>query len=193
MKTVKVLSSYAACWMASLSLAVGLLLVSNAAIAQSSDSAQQDMWNPAWMQRDRWSQEEMSAGMRQRMARHWAFMHEGVPAAYAGARNPFAPDPGIVAEGRELYQANCAVCHGPQGMGDGDTARALNPSPALLAYMIQVPITVDEYMLWAVSEGGAGFDTAMPAFRDSLTRDEIWKIVTFMRMGFPLDDGSKGN
>ena len=27
-------------------------------------------------------------------------------------------DPGLVARGRELYQTNCAVCHGAEGRGD---------------------------------------------------------------------------
>ena len=72
-------------------------------------------------------------------------------------------------------------------MGDGEAASSLNPSPALLAYMIQMPMSVDEYMLWSISDGGAAFGTKMPAFKDVLTRDEIWKIVTYMRAGFPVE------
>jgi mono/diheme cytochrome c family protein len=40
-------------------------------------------------------------------------------------------------------------------------------------------------MLWSISDGGAAFGSAMPAFKDVLSRDEIWKIVTYMRAGFP--------
>ncbi|MAT64611.1 MAG: hypothetical protein CMN57_03085 [Gammaproteobacteria bacterium] len=71
-------------------------------------------------------------------------------------------------------------------MGDGEVANSLNPSPALLAYMIQMPMSVDAYMLWSISDGGAAFGTAMPAFKDILTQDEIWKIVSYMRAGFPV-------
>jgi len=71
-------------------------------------------------------------------------------------------------------------------MGDGEVANSLNPSPALLAYMIQMPMSVDEYMLWSISDGGAAFGTAMPAFKDVLNQNEIWKIVTYMRAGFPV-------
>lgn len=63
--------------------------------------------------------------------------------------------------------------------------RSLLPSPALLAYMIQRPIAVDEYLLWSISEGGKQFDTAMPAFKGTLSREEIWKVIAFMRAGFP--------
>ena len=73
-------------------------------------------------------------------------------------------------------------------MGDGEAAKALDPSPALLAYMIQMPMSVDSYMLWSISEGGEAFGTAMPAFKEVLTKDEIWKIVTYMRAGFPIED-----
>jgi mono/diheme cytochrome c family protein len=51
--------------------------------------------------------------------------------------------------------------------------------------MIQRPISVDEYLLWSISEGGKDFDTRMPAFRITLSRDDIWKIVAYMRAGFP--------
>jgi mono/diheme cytochrome c family protein len=30
----------------------------------------------------------------------------------------------------------------------------------------------------------------MPAFEGSLTRDQIWQIITYMRSGFPPLDGS---
>lgn len=135
-----------------------------------------------------WGPGQMGPGMSQRMARHWTFMHRGIPAEYIGARNPLSPDTKTITEGRALYQENCASCHGTSGMGDGEAANSLNPSPALLAHMIQMPMAVDEYMLWSIAEGGAAFATAMPAFKDVLTRDEVWKIVTYMRAGFPLGE-----
>ena len=139
------------------------------------------------MQRDMWGPGQMGPGMQQRMARHWTFMHQGISVVYRGARNPLSPDAKTISEGQTLYQDNCASCHGPTGMGDGEVAKSLNPSPALLAYMIQMPMAVDEYMLWSVSDGGEAFGTAMPAFKDVLTNDEIWKIVTYMWAGFPAE------
>jgi mono/diheme cytochrome c family protein len=40
-------------------------------------------------------------------------------------------------------------------------------------------------MVWTISEGGALFGTDMPAFKNTLSRDDIWRIVTYMRAGFP--------
>ena len=67
----------------------------------------------------------------------------------------------------------------------GDAPRSLLPSPALLAFMIQRPIAVDEYLLWSIAEGGKQFDTEMPAFKATLKREDIWKIIAYMRAGFP--------
>ena len=51
--------------------------------------------------------------------------------------------------------------------------------------MIQRPIAVDEYLLWSIAEGGKQFETEMPAFKEILSRDDIWKIIAYMRTGFP--------
>ncbi len=118
-------------------------------------------------------------------------MHEGLPKAYQGAVSAIAPTKENVETGGRLYAQHCASCHGKAGMGDGEAAKGLSPSPALLAHMIERPVSVDEYLLWTVSEGGERFGTAMPAFKDVLAKDEIWKIVAYMRKGFP--GTSKGN
>ena len=68
-------------------------------------------------------------------------------------------------------------------MGNGDMGKALSPSPALLAYMIRRPIAVDEYLFWSISEGGKQFGTHMPAFKAKLSREEVWKIIAYMRPG----------
>jgi mono/diheme cytochrome c family protein len=170
-------------------LAVGVILDPVHVAAQAGEKTtqppNQDMWNPFWMQRDMWSHRHMGPGMQQRMQRHWTFMHFGTPPDYRGARNTLPSDAKTIGEGRTLYQANCASCHGPRGAGDGDQAKALNPSPALLAYLIQTPMAVDEYMLWTISEGGQAFGTGMPVFMGTLARDDIWKVITYMRAGFP--------
>jgi len=144
-----------------------------------------DRWDPDWTGRDRWEPDMIDPAHRQRMGRHRTFMNVGVPSKYRGQLNPLATTRSVVKEGSMLYQQQCAVCHGAEGMGDGEAANSLNPSPALLAYMVQRPQSVDEYLMWTVSEGGKAFGTPMPAFKDMLSEEDIWKIVTFMRAGFP--------
>ncbi len=171
-----------------------LLVVAGAVLAAAPESkpaptsAYPDMWSPDWLLRDWWSLDPLEPSRQKRMARHRHFMEHGVPDPYRGERNPYAISPEIVREGRMLYTANCKDCHGQVGMGDGEMALAVNPSPALLAFMIQTPLGVDEYLMWSISEGGALFGSDMPSFKDRLSIAEIWKIITYMRAGFPRSE-----
>jgi mono/diheme cytochrome c family protein len=144
-----------------------------------------DYWQPLWMQRELWGPGNMPPGMRARLLRHSTYVHYGVQKDYQGAKSTVGTNKEAIAAGGRLYAEKCASCHGKEGLGDGQAPRSLLPSPALLAFMIQRPISVDEYLLWSIAEGGKQFDTEMPAFKDALARDDIWKIIAYMRAGFP--------
>ncbi len=137
------------------------------------------------MVRELWGPGGMPKGMMVRLLRHTTFMRDGVPKEYEGAKSEASTGPAIIAAGGKLYAEHCAVCHGRDGMGEGEPGRAVSPSPALLAYMIRRPISVDEYLLWAISDGGKQFESDMPAFKNQLSRDDIWRVITYMRAGFP--------
>jgi mono/diheme cytochrome c family protein len=124
-----------------------------------------------------------------RAKRHNAFLRDGIPLEYRDLTNPYPVTTMVVEDGGKLYAAHCARCHGADGQGGGEAANDLRTPPAILAYMVQHPRSVDEYMLWSIAEGGKEFGTAMPAFKGVLTEREIWQIVTFMRATFP-DVGS---
>ena len=144
-----------------------------------------DMWGPGPTRPDVWQSKPLDQGLRERLTRHEAFLRDGVPAAYRGAQNPLTRTPDTVLRGGAIYADRCAACHDAAGMGHGDAGQALYPSPALLADLIRMPQAVDEYLLWAIAEGGAPFRTKMPAFKDQLTREQIWQVITYMRAGFP--------
>jgi mono/diheme cytochrome c family protein len=48
------------------------------------------------------------------------------------------------------------------------------------------PIAIDPYLLWTISDGGGTFGTKMPAFKDVLSKQQIWQIVAYLRAGFPV-------
>jgi mono/diheme cytochrome c family protein len=143
-----------------------------------------DYWQPDWMVRELWGPGTMPKGMMVRLLRHTTFMQFGVPKEYQGAKSNVPPGPETITEGGKLYASHCAGCHGSDGMGGGEPGRAVSPSPALLAYMVQRPIAVDEYLLWAISDGGKQFETEMPSFKNKLSREEIWRVIAYMRAGF---------
>lgn len=181
------------CIQPKLSLFAALILLpsySAPAGAQLQPACCDDRWDPEWTQREMWGPGMMTPGQRQRMTRHWTFMHSNIPQEYLNVKNPFAQKPDAIREGGKLYQQKCSSCHGTQGMGDGEIANSLNPSPALLAYLIQMPMAVDEYLLWSIAEGGKAFGTEMPAYKGQLSQSDMWKIITFMRAGFPSETQS---
>src|SRR6056297_96804 len=149
-----------------------------------------DYWMPGWMRHRMW-RHSRDPDMRARRERHWTFMHGGIPAAYEAARSNINVDKDAIATGGKIYAANCASCHGKTGDGDGEAGKSLTPSPALLSFLIERPISVDPYLLWTISDGGEQFGTDMPGFTDKLSRDEIWKVVAYMRAGFPKVEDAK--
>ena len=44
-----------------------------------------------------------------------------------------------------------------------------------------MPMATDGYLFWSISEGGIPIQTAMPAFKGSLSEEEIWKIIIYLR------------
>jgi cytochrome c553 len=184
---------YDGCWVMGLLFVIGLGLVvaafqSGGAGAQLRDAPMGwDMWGdpPEWVRPKVWVPDRMSETLRWRLSRHRALIEGGIPEPYHGARNPLTETPATLREGSALYAENCASCHDPSGSGRGDAGLALYPSPALLSYLIETPMAVDGYLLWAIAEGGQPFGSSMPAFQDALSREQIWQIVTYMRAGFP--------
>lgn len=169
-------------------LVAGLILI--AAVAGTGAFAATDVccrgpWDPKRVDDDVWRPDVMSPGQRQRMLRHWVFMNYGLPEAYRGARNPLLASVETIAAGAETYRAYCQECHGPRGLGDGDAAKSLAPSPAVLARIVEDPTAIDGYLMWAISDGGDAFESDMPAYKALLTEAEIWRIVAYMRAGFP--------
>lgn len=126
----------------------------------------------------------LAAGMMMNhsMARHHQGMMVGVPEPYRDMRNPLSASDEMVVEGGQLFQANCAVCHGKLGYGNGPAAEKLSPRPSNLnAFMKMRMMARDNYLFWTISEGGKRFNTAMPAFKDSLSEKDRWKIIRFLR------------
>jgi high-affinity iron transporter len=82
-----------------------------------------------------------------------------------------------LARGAEVYQANCAGCHGAVGRGDGKLAAGLEPPPANLA---DGPVLHDVSPLdyfRRISIGTVG--TAMPAFEGRLPADDRWAAALY--------------
>ena len=144
-----------------------------------------DWRDPGAWRRNASITDEMGPDQRSRLVRHRTYMIEGVPESYQGAANPVDRSRKVVMAGAVLYATHCVACHGQKGRGGGDAGLTLKPSPALKTYISRRPWAADEYLLWSVAEGGVPFGSTMPAFREQLTRQQMWQIIAYMRAGFP--------
>jgi mono/diheme cytochrome c family protein len=85
----------------------------------------------------------------------------------------FATSPDEIAQGQELFAANCVNCHGEAGDGSGLPGAANFTDQAFMNN--KNPLEFFE----AIRDGVEG--TAMPSWRDQFSEDEIWALVNFVR------------
>lgn len=125
-------------------------------------------------------------GMAGSMPRHRQAMMSGVPAPYDSLVNPLPRTRETLDLGAIVYAENCASCHGPTGRGDGEAGRELSPPPGNLAWLSRMPmVRWDPFMYWTVADGGTAFGTAMPAFKDTLSKDDIWAVIAYIQARLP--------
>jgi mono/diheme cytochrome c family protein len=117
------------------------------------------------------------------------YIRGNIPNQYADLTNPLPASTENISTGKRLYQTHCQECHGVSGKGDGMAGKSLAPRPANLALTRRLPIATDTFLFWTLSEGGAKFGTAMPAFEERLSAREIWQITHYINAGFTSDRG----
>ena len=116
---------------------------------------------------------------------HFAMM-SGIPGPYSSMTNPLPKTRETVQRGAAVYEQNCSSCHGATGAGDGPASQTLSPRPANLALFSQMPMAQwDPFMYWTIAEGGAQFGSAMPSFKDSLSKDDIWAVIGYIQARLP--------
>jgi cytochrome c oxidase cbb3-type subunit 2 len=115
-----------------------------------------------------------------------AHIHVPAPLAYADAHVPPSiwTDPAMIARGKEIYTANCAVCHGDEGDGKGPAGLALPLKPSDMRNQAAIAEMRDNFWFWRVSEGGLvepfrSKGSAMPPFKDTLSAEERWAVMAY--------------
>ncbi len=91
--------------------------------------------------------------------------------------NPIPNSPQSVDRGRQLFQQDCAACHGAQGRGDGPATAALRKRPKDLTRIAAPPLFPDGVVAYRIANGGE----IMPAWKSVLRTDDIWDLINFIR------------
>ena len=100
-------------------------------------------------------------------------------------QNPVSATPQSLEQGEKYYNRYCYVCHGMEGMGDGPVIkRGFYPlnltTPGVIA-------RTDGFLYAYIRYGGK---VMMPSYRESITSDQAWDIVNYVRklQGNPVKD-----
>jgi mono/diheme cytochrome c family protein len=92
-------------------------------------------------------------------------------------RNPIPRSAQSIERGRQLFEKNCAVCHGNRGRGDGPAAAGLPQRPEDLGRIAPPPVFPDGVVAYRIVNGVG----MMPAFKSALGEMEIWDLLNFIR------------
>lgn len=92
-------------------------------------------------------------------------------------KNPIAPSPAAVAEGKQIYTQHCENCHGEKGDGKGEKAPELSTAPTDFTDAQKMNSITDGELFWQTTKGRQ----PMPGFEGKLTSDQRWEVVDFIR------------
>jgi len=90
-------------------------------------------------------------------------------------------------DGKRIYYQNCLACHGDALDGQGHYASAFNPTPLSFEGVGTIAQLTESFVFWRIAKGGPGlpnegapWNSAMPAWEDFLTKEEIWSVIIFL-------------
>jgi mono/diheme cytochrome c family protein len=106
---------------------------------------------------------------------------KGIPEDYRDLSNPLDATKENIEKGRELFSAQCSMCHGEKGLGDKPMGQALNWPASNIIAVIHMPEVTDAYLFWAISEGGAALGTAMFSYKSFLSKEDRWSLILHIR------------
>ena len=116
-------------------------------------------------------------GKRETQAMQWAKHH--VTVGYKDVKNPVKFSPESMQAGKQAFGSYCFVCHGLDGQNTGvPFANSMSPPvPSLSGPEVQS--YSDGQLKWIIENGIA--PSGMPASRGTLSDDEMWAIVVYLR------------
>jgi mono/diheme cytochrome c family protein len=101
-----------------------------------------------------------------------------VPEYTKGLKNPFEGKSNATAEGKEIYEQMCVLCHGISGKGNGEAGLSLEKKPANFLALKKIANETDGEIFWKITVG----KPPMSSYDELLTEDQRWKLVNYIRV-----------
>jgi mono/diheme cytochrome c family protein len=99
-----------------------------------------------------------------------------IPPEAAGLRSPIEATPDVIQKGASIFESRCRPCHGPEGRGNGPLSDPAHPAADLTAG-VKADLAPDGVLFYRVWNG----KRPMPAFKTDLTRDDVWRVVAYVK------------
>jgi mono/diheme cytochrome c family protein len=98
------------------------------------------------------------------------------PAKYKAMKNAVKADDASIKTGKDLFNKNCASCHGKTGLGDGPKAKGLDTFPGNFSEA-SFQSQTDGDLFFKVKVGR----DEMPKYDGKLDDESIWSMVNYMK------------
>ncbi len=110
-----------------------------------------------------------------------ALLTLGLAAGTALAK-PKGKKPADLAQGKKIFETNCATCHGMNGKGDGPAAAALPKQPRNFTDTAYMKTRTRAQLTKVITEGGAanGFSPLMASWKGTLKPAEIHAVLDYV-------------
>ncbi|HEX2913927.1 MAG TPA: cbb3-type cytochrome c oxidase subunit II [Chloroflexia bacterium] len=110
---------------------------------------------------------------------HLDYLKSLVPPTWVNTHSAVPPTQRSLLHGKQIFTTNCIGCHGTSGAGDGPASTYLEPKPFNFTNAdVQKQHSEGQYYHFILF-GLPG--SAMPAWGDYLTVQDIWDVINFLR------------